>query len=100
MGLCRAAWRADRAEVVRLAEGPYQQAAAWDAEIPWLLAGAHAAVGAKEEALLWLDRAIDRGIINYSFLSEHDRYLDGVRGDPRFGRLMERARQEWERFDV
>jgi eukaryotic-like serine/threonine-protein kinase len=100
MGLCRAAWRADRAEVLRLADGPYQRAAAWDAEIPWLLASAHAAVGAREEALVWLDRAIDRGMINYPFLSEHDRYLDSVRGDPRFGRVMDRARRDWERFEV
>lgn len=52
MGLQRAAWRRDRAEVLRLADGPYRQAAAWDAEIPWALASAHAAVGAKDEALL------------------------------------------------
>ena len=100
MGLFRAAWRMDRAEVLRLANGPYQQAAAWDAEIPWALASAHAAVGAKEEALLWLERAIERGMINYPFLSEHDRYLDSIRGDARFGRVIERARQEWERFEV
>ena len=100
MGLCRAAWRRDRAEVLRLANGPYQQAAAWDAEIPWALASAHAAVGAKDEALLWLERAIERGMINYPFLSEHDRYLDNIRGDARFGQLMERARREWERFEV
>jgi serine/threonine protein kinase len=100
MGMWRAAWRGNRAEVLRLADGPYQQAAAWDAEIPWLLASAHAAVGARDEALLWLDRAIDRGMINYPFLSEHDRYLDNVRGDPRFRQLMVRARREWERFAV
>ncbi len=100
MGLWRAAWRADRAEVLRLADGPYQRAAAWDAEIPWVLASAHAAVGAREEALVWLDRAIDRGMINYPFLSEHDHYLEGVRGDARFGRVMERARREWERYEV
>jgi TolB-like protein len=99
MGLWRAAWRADHAEVVRLADGPYQQAAAWDAEIPWVLASAHAAVGATEEALSWLDRAIDQGMINYPFLSEHDWFLDNIRGDERFGRAMERARWEWERLD-
>jgi eukaryotic-like serine/threonine-protein kinase len=100
MGLMRAAWRMDRAEVLRLANGPYQQAAAWDAEIPWALASAHAAVGVKEEALLWLERAIEHGMINYPFLSEHDRYLDSIRGDARFGRAMARARREWERFEV
>ena len=100
MGLCRAAWRADRAEVLRLAAGPYQQAAAWDAEIPWALASAHAAVGAKEEALLWLDRAIDRGMINYPFLSKHDTYLGNIRSEARFVQAMDRARTEWERFEA
>jgi hypothetical protein len=100
MGLCRATWREDRAEVLRLADGPYQQVAAWDAEVPWVLASAHAAVGAKDEALLWLDRAIARGMINYPFLSKHDRYLDNVRGDPRFREVMGRAEREWERFEV
>jgi eukaryotic-like serine/threonine-protein kinase len=99
MGLHRAAWRVDRAEVFRLAAGPYQQAAAWDAEIPWALASAYAAVGAKDEALLWLDRAIDRGMINYPFLSEHDFYLNNIRGEAGFGRVMERAKREWERFE-
>jgi serine/threonine protein kinase/tetratricopeptide (TPR) repeat protein len=100
MGMFRAAWRKDREEVLRLADGPYQQVAAWDAEIPWFLAIAHAAVDAKEEALLWLDRAIEQGMINYPFLSEHDWFLDSLRGEGRFAQAMERARREWERFEV
>jgi serine/threonine protein kinase/tetratricopeptide (TPR) repeat protein len=100
MGMCRAAWRGDRTEVMRLADGPYQQAALWDAEIPWVLASAHAAVGAKDEALLWLDRAIDQGMINYPFLSEHDRFLSSIRGETRFAQAMERAKREWERFQI
>ena len=100
MGLFRAAWRKDRAEVVRLTDGPYQQVALWDAEVPWFLAIAHAAVGAKNKALLWLDRAIERGMINYPFLSEHDWYLDSLRGDARFSQAMERAKREWDRFEV
>jgi TolB-like protein/Flp pilus assembly protein TadD len=99
MGLFRAAWREDRAEVLRLADGPYQQVAEWDAEVPWLLACAHAAVGAADEALHWLERAIDHGMINYPFLSEHDWYLDSIRGEERFARAIERARGEWERLD-
>jgi TolB-like protein/tRNA A-37 threonylcarbamoyl transferase component Bud32/Flp pilus assembly protein TadD len=99
MGLWRAAWREDRAEVLRLADGPYRQAADWDAEIPWVLASAHAAVGATEEALHWLDKAIDQGMINHPFLAEHDRFLDNIRGDQRFGRTMERAKREWKRLD-
>ena len=85
---------------LRLADGPYQQVAAWDAEVPWLLASAHAAVGAKDEALLWLDRAIERGMINYPFLSEHDWHLNSIRGEARFHQAMERAKREWDRFEV
>jgi len=54
----------------------------------------------KDEALFWLDAAISRGMINYPFPSEHDRYLDSVRSDARFRQLMERARREWERFEA
>ena len=100
MGLCRAAWREDRAEVMRLADGPYQQVAAWDAEVPWALASAHAAVGAKDEALHWLDRAIEQGMINYPFLSEHDWYLNSIRGEARFNQAMERVKREWDLLEV
>jgi hypothetical protein len=100
MGLFRAAWREDRAEVLRLSDGPYQQVAAWDAEVPWFLALAHAAVGIKDAALDWLDRAIDHGMINYPFLAEHDWFLDNIRGESRFNQAMERTKREWDRFQV
>lgn len=90
-----AAWR-----VLRLADGPYRQVAAWDAEVPWFLAVAHAAVGAKGEALLWLERAIGRGMINHPFLSKHDWFLDSIRGEARFREAMVRAKREWDRLEV
>jgi hypothetical protein len=39
-------------------------------------------------------------MINYPFLSEHDWYLNNIRGETRFGQAMERAKREWERFEV
>jgi TolB-like protein/Flp pilus assembly protein TadD len=100
MGLFRAAWRRDRAEVLRLASGPHRQTAMWDAEIPWALASAHAAVNAGDEALFWLDQAISGGMINFPFLAEHDWLLDNVRADPRFGPILARARREWEALET
>lgn len=98
MGLLRAAWRKDRAEVERLTNGPQRLLAMWDAEIPWLLAVAHAAVDLRNESLFWLERAIDGGMINYPFLANHDRFLDKVRGEPRFEWAMTRAKRAWETF--
>ena len=100
MGLFRAAWRNDAAEVVRLTNGPQRQTAMWDAEVPWILAAAHAKVGLKDEALFWLERAIAGGMINYPFFAQHDRFLDSLRGDPRFDQVLARARRAWEAFET
>jgi len=99
MGLFRAAWRSDRTEVMRLADGPQRQTAMWDAEVPWILAATHAKVGLTDEALFWLERAIDGGMINHPFFAEHDRFLDSLRGDSRFDHALARARRAWEAFE-
>lgn len=99
IGLLRAAWRGDRAEVVRLTEGPHKQTALWDAELPWLLAIAHAQVGLHDDALDWLERAIDGGMINYPFFATHDRFLDPLRESPRFQRALGRAHRAWDAFE-
>jgi hypothetical protein len=54
---------------------------------------------ARDEALEWLENAINKGFINYPEL-EGDRYLDNLRGEERFKRLMERVKAEWEHFEV
>ncbi len=56
-------------------------------------------VGAKEEALNLLENAVDRGFINYPLLAERDPWLAGVRSEPRFKKLMERVKYEWEHFE-
>ena len=56
--------------------------------------------GMKVEALDWLENAVDRGFVNYPFISEYDPFLKNIRGEPRFKKLMERVKHEWENFEV
>jgi serine/threonine protein kinase/tetratricopeptide (TPR) repeat protein len=56
--------------------------------------------GETEEALKWIEYGLDIGCINYPFLSQHDPYLANIRGEPRFKKLMERVKYEWEHFEV
>jgi non-specific serine/threonine protein kinase len=58
-----------------------------------------AMAGAREEALDWLDNAVNMGCVNYPFM-EKDPFLDGLRGDERFQRLLQRVKREWESFKV
>jgi serine/threonine protein kinase/tetratricopeptide (TPR) repeat protein len=64
-----------------------------------LVAQVHALAGRPDEALDWLEHAVDAGLVNYPFLTR-DRLLDSVRGTERFERLMERVKREWEAFDA
>ncbi len=55
---------------------------------------------ANEEALDWLENAVNLGHINYPLFAEKDVFLAKLHGDPGFERLMERVRREWEEFEV
>jgi disulfide oxidoreductase YuzD len=56
-------------------------------------------LGQPNDALDWLENAISRGFTNYPFM-ELDPFLNNIRGEERFAKLMERVKYEWEHFDV
>jgi non-specific serine/threonine protein kinase len=71
-----------------------------DADLPFYGAGGFALINEKEEAFRWLEHSIKKGYINYPVLLETDPFLENIRGEPRFKKLMERVKQEWENFEV
>jgi len=71
-----------------------------DLEGPWLMAGFFSLLDEKAEALSWLERAAARGWINYPLFCRMDPFLAGIRDEPRFQKLMERIKPEWENFKV
>ena len=71
-----------------------------DLEGPWLMAGFFSLLDEKTEALSWLERATARGWINYPLFCRMDPFLAGIRDEPRFQKLMERIKPEWENFKV
>lgn len=67
---------------------------------PRLLAQGYALAGRPERALHCLAIAVDRGFINHPYLARHDPFLESLRGDPRFRRLLEAVHDRWEKFEA
>jgi len=64
------------------------------------LAGIFSLLNEKAEALFWLENAFNRGFINWPLLAEKDPWLENIRGEKRFKKLMERVKFEWKNFEV
>jgi TolB-like protein/Tfp pilus assembly protein PilF/predicted ATPase len=69
-----------------------EEAARWDDIYPLMMAEGYALVGEYDAAFRWLERAVDYGITNVPFLSQHDRLLSILHSDARFPLLIARAR--------
>jgi len=65
-----------------------------DEWFPVYFASAFARVGEVDEAIRWLDQAVNWGFGNHQFLARYNRYLEPLRGDPRFEAVLERAREK------
>jgi serine/threonine protein kinase/Tfp pilus assembly protein PilF len=94
-----AALRGDRAGVLRCMTPELRTAAASDDIFSWWSADCFALAGETEAALDYVESAVRLGFINYPFLAEHEPFLSSIRGDPRFGRLMENVRSAWAAFE-
>jgi non-specific serine/threonine protein kinase len=81
-----------RPQLVRLAE--------LDACTAISFAQYYALAGDEKNALSWLEKAVSRGYLNYPFLSWQDPFFSRLRGDPRFEKLLQRVKREWEEFEA
>jgi non-specific serine/threonine protein kinase len=78
----------------------FEEAARWDHSIAGIVADGYALLGERTKALDWLEIAITRGFINYPHLSKNDPFLENIRQDTRFKRLMEKVKYAWKNFEV
>jgi non-specific serine/threonine protein kinase len=98
LGLCfKHALKGDSETLKSLTRG-LEAIAKWDLQYSWFLAECHALTGENEDALRWLENAVSRGFINYPLISRLDPFLENIRNEVPFEKLLERVKHEWERF--
>jgi len=71
-----------------------------DCVVSLMIAELYVMLGETEQAFDWIENTVNRGFINYPYLSKHDPLLVKIRDKPRFKKLMERVKREWENFEV
>jgi TolB-like protein len=89
----------DSEKAFRILTPDFQKTCRRDYQWSYSVAEGLSALGAKKEALDWLENAISRGFLDYESM-ERDFLLDNIRGEERFKKLMERAKYESDRFEV
>ena len=71
-----------------------------DPQSSYLISALYSFIGEKEESLKWLEISIGGGFMIYPFMNEFDPFLENIRGDERFRKLMKRVKQIWESYEV
>jgi serine/threonine protein kinase len=89
----------DREQAFQILTPDFQKTCRRDYQWSYTVAEGLAAVGAKKEALDWLENAISRGFLDYESM-ERDFLLDNIRGEEQFKKLMERAKYMSDHFEV
>jgi serine/threonine protein kinase len=97
--LLKYAYLKDRDSAMSLMTPEFQKTCRRDFEWSYNVASKLSLLGATDEALDWLENAINRGFINYPYI-QCDPFLDNVRDEERFKELAERAKYEWQHFEV
>jgi non-specific serine/threonine protein kinase len=96
----RNALQGNRGKALQTVTHEMNKAAKNDLHYSTYMAECYALIKEKDKALKWLESAIDRGFINYPFLSRIDPFLENLRGDERFEKLMEDVERRWKAFEV
>jgi TolB-like protein len=101
LGQClKYALQGDKERTIQAMSNGVKEKARCDLYDAQLMAECDALIGEKDEAITSLEYAVNLGAVNYPFYAETDPFLENIRKEKRFKKLMERVKYEWENFEV
>jgi hypothetical protein len=94
------ALQGDNNSILQLLTDDFLKTTKRDSEYSYHIATFYSVLNQMDPAIKWLENAVNQGFINYPFMDEIDPFLKNIHGEPRFKKLMERVKHEWESFEV
>lgn len=70
-----------------------------DLQYSWSLGQCFALIGEDEEAINWIENAVQYGFWNFPLLSERDRLLESLHSHKRYKALMADVKMKWTNFE-
>ncbi len=90
----------EKQEAVESITEHLEKAAEMDHLWAWILADVYSLIGEKNKAIDYLERATRDIFIDYPFFSKYDPFLENVREEERYKKLMVEVKTKWENFEV
>lgn len=93
-------WMKEKVKALDTVSNILEKAVWWDDLWSLIMAEGYAVIEEYDKAFNFLERTTNYGIVNIPFLTEYDPFLKNLRKEPKFLKLMERVKKEWENFEV
>jgi hypothetical protein len=90
----------NKVEAFKLMTPDFRKTCIRDCTFSHHVAGIFSLLDEKEEALFWIENAFDHFFINWPLLAEKDLWLENIRDEERFKKLITRVKHEWDIFEV
>jgi len=90
----------DKKNILHLLTDDFLESTRRDLQSSYHIAAFYSFLNQKEPAIEWLENSVSQGFFNYPLMDKIDPFLENIRGEDRFKKLMERVKHEWENFEV
>ena len=88
----------DRTSTMDSITKAFKNMARTNLEFSYWLAQSCSLINEKEDAIDWIQIAVNLGFINYPFISKYEPLFENIRGEERFKKLMQIVKSKWENF--
>ena len=94
------ALQGDKKKALELATPDLKALARDGLSFAWMMTDSYALIDEKEDALDWLETTVDLKFVHHAFFSRFNPFLENIRGEERFHRLMAAAKEESDQIEA